>query len=112
MYPRVRQVLESETISKLTEGLHRENKPKGFLAFFWSFNRVKCSEILRIGRGCLIDFNQLQGWEMSVDAYRDSERPDTVLEGSTTGKSSVSIALMVFRFKSCNWCRATVGRSL
>ena len=27
--------------------------PKGRLVFFWSFSRVRCSDMLSIGRGCL-----------------------------------------------------------
>lgn len=33
--------------------------------------------------------------ERCYATYRDKERPETVCDGSTTGKSSVSIALMV-----------------
>lgn len=59
--------------------------------------RVKCSEMFRIGRGCLWQGPFSPRWHKAKrdESYRDSDKFDTEVEGSTTDSGAAIAACAV-----------------
>jgi hypothetical protein len=71
--------------------------PKGEVLLVCSFNLVRCSDMFKIGSGCLIASTSRFSARTAIagkDAHRDSDKPEVVEDERTTEISSVSIALI------------------
>ena len=80
--------------------------PNGLGRFFCSCKRVKCSEIFKIGSGCLRESSACIRTTFAGQTYRARDRADIVDDGSTTGCSSVSILLILLLLRS-SWKAAS-----
>lgn len=67
---------------------------KGADSFVCNFRLVRCSETLSIGRGCLHHLGECESWMCEDDdTHNEMESPEVVLDGSTTGSSSLSVSI-------------------
>ena len=73
-----------------------KNLPNGRFDLVWSFRRVRCSDMLRIGRGCLSSIREDTVSITRTATHRARESPLVVVDGSTTGRSSVSMDAMIY----------------